>query len=79
MRKIYTGSGCCSSPSLCGFSSVRGSSAYPHGWLYRFAGSGVVILLGDETGVHIGVSTGSFSGFERRTLFYWECSYESRQ
>lgn len=79
VRKTYTGNGCCSSPSLCGFSSVSGSSASPHGWLCRLSGSGISVLLGDGTGVHIGVSTGSFSGSERRTVFYWECSYDSKQ
>lgn len=79
MQKSYTGNGCCSSPSLCGFSSVRGSSASPHGWLCRLDGSAMSMLLGDGSGVHIGVSTGSFSGFERKTVFYCLFSYKRRQ
>lgn len=66
VRKTYTGSGSCSSASLCGFSSIRGSSASSHGLFCKFSGSGVSILLGDETGVHTGVFTDS--GFERRKV-----------
>lgn len=65
MRKTYTGIGCCTSSSLCGFSSGRGSSASPHASLCRLAGSGVSIVPGDGTGVYIGVSSGS----ERSVLF----------
>lgn len=67
MRMTYTGRRCCSSTSLCGFSSVSGSSAFSHGQLGRFSASGVSILLGDGTGVHIGVSTGS--GLAIKTMF----------